>query len=228
MATHFSIPTLETPWTDESGRLQSMGFQRVDTTEWLTLSLSARILHFHSCVTLGKLNLFSRPCFSIKNRSSTYITGCNNELCYSSVQHLTLKYECFLSLWSDPVCYAQKLLHWCLALCDPVGCSTPGSSVHGILQARILEWVAMPSSRGSSRPRDRPCLLHLLHWQAGSLPLAPPGKPRNDPDKQLIQNLIKQSSIGGCVYTSSKCKVKVNDIPLKIKCGFYIRTWYTK
>ena len=38
--------------------------------------------------------------------------------------------------------------------CDPTGCSPPGSSVHGILQARILEWVVMPSSRGSSWPRD--------------------------------------------------------------------------
>ena len=39
-------------------------------------------------------------------------------------------------------------------LCDPIDCSPPGSSVHGIFQARILEWVAMPSSRGSSQPRD--------------------------------------------------------------------------
>ena len=39
--------------------------------------------------------------------------------------------------------------------CNPVDCNTPGSSVHGILQTRTLEWVAMPSSRGSSRPRDR-------------------------------------------------------------------------
>ena len=38
----------------------------------------------------------------------------------------------------------------CLTLCDPMDCSSPGSFVHGILQARILEWVAMPSSRGSS------------------------------------------------------------------------------
>ena len=37
----------------------------------------------------------------------------------------------------------------------PMDCSLPGSSVHGIVQARILEWVSMPSSRGSSRPRDR-------------------------------------------------------------------------
>ena len=42
----------------------------------------------------------------------------------------------------------------CLVLCDPMDCSPPGSSVHGILQARTLQWVAMPSSQGSSRPRD--------------------------------------------------------------------------
>ena len=55
-------------------------------------------------------------------------------------------------------------------------CSPPGSSVHGIFQARILEWVAMPSSRGSSPlKRWNPCLLHLLHWQV-SLSLVPPSK----------------------------------------------------
>ena len=55
-------------------------------------------------------------------------------------------------------------------------CNPPGSSVHGILQARILEWVAMPSSRVSFWPKDwTHNLLRLLHWQAGSLPLAPRG-----------------------------------------------------
>ena len=43
-----------------------------------------------------------------------------------------------------------KLLQSCPALCDPVDCSMPGSSVPVSLQARILEWVAVPSSRGSS------------------------------------------------------------------------------
>ena len=42
----------------------------------------------------------------------------------------------------------------CLTLCDSTDCSLPGSSVHGIFQARILEWVAMPFSWGSSQPRD--------------------------------------------------------------------------
>ena len=42
----------------------------------------------------------------------------------------------------------------CPALCDPMDCTPPGSSVQRILQARILQWVAIPFSRGSSRPRD--------------------------------------------------------------------------
>ena len=42
----------------------------------------------------------------------------------------------------------------CLALCDPMDCGPPGSSVQGTPQARILEWVAISSSRGSSQPRD--------------------------------------------------------------------------
>ena len=57
---------------------------------------------------------------------------------------------------------------------DPMDCSPPGSSVHGILQARILEWVAMPSSRGSSPPRDQTCISctageffnHWATWEA--------------------------------------------------------------
>ena len=43
----------------------------------------------------------------------------------------------------------------CLTLCDTTDCSLPGSSVHGILQAKILEWAAIPFSRGSSQPRDQ-------------------------------------------------------------------------
>ena len=50
-------------------------------------------------------------------------------------------------------CVHAKSLQSCLTLCDPVNCSLPGSSVHRILQARILEWVAVPSSRGSSQTR---------------------------------------------------------------------------
>ena len=54
-----------------------------------------------------------------------------------------------------------KLLRSCLTLCDSMDCSPPGSSVHGILQAKILEWAAMPSSRGSSWPRDWTCVSYV-------------------------------------------------------------------
>ena len=47
-------------------------------------------------------------------------------------------------------CMHAKLILSCPTLCDPMGYSPPGSSVPGLLQARVLEWVAMPSSRGSS------------------------------------------------------------------------------
>ena len=51
-----------------------------------------------------------------------------------------------------------------VTLCDPMNHNPPGSSVHGILQARMLEWVAMPSSRGSPDPGIKPSSLSLLHW----------------------------------------------------------------
>ena len=59
----------------------------------------------------------------------------------------------------------------CMTLCHPMDCSPPGSSVHGILQARILEWVATSSSKGSSRPRDQNCVSYigrriLYQWTA--------------------------------------------------------------
>ena len=63
-----------------------------------------------------------------------------------------------------------KSLQSCQTLCDPKDCSPLGSSVPGILQAGTLEWAAMPSSRGSSQPRDQSKL------QADSLPSEPPGK----------------------------------------------------
>ena len=58
----------------------------------------------------------------------------------------------FLSSGCPPHCACAQS---CPTLCDPMDCSLPASSVHGILQARMLEWVAISSSRGSSPPRDR-------------------------------------------------------------------------
>ena len=59
-----------------------------------------------------------------------------------------------------------KLLQSNQTLCDPMDCSPPGSFVYGIIQARTLEWVALPSSRGSSKPGDRTLPPHVP-WLAG-------------------------------------------------------------
>ena len=73
----------------------------------------------------------------------------------------------------------SKSFQSCPTLCDPLDCGPSGSSNYGILQARILKWVAMPFSRGSSQSRDQTYIYYVyLPWQVGSLPLVPPGKPQ--------------------------------------------------
>ena len=76
------------------------------------------------------------------------------------------EYLCFLSLnLSGLVADLTNMLclvaQSCPTLCNPMDCSPPGPSVHGIIQERILEWVATPFSRGSSPPRDRTQVSHV-------------------------------------------------------------------
>ena len=73
----------------------------------------------------------------------------------------------------SPACMCGKPLQSCSTLCNLMDCSPPSSSVHGIFQARILEWVTMPFSSGSSWSRDGTRISCLLNWQVGSWPLAP-------------------------------------------------------
>ena len=87
--------------------------------------------------------------------------------------------------------WSAKSLQLRPTLCDPMDCSPPGSSVHGILQARILEWVAMPSSRDLPNPGIEPASRAAPALQADALPLrhreavlqgAQPSKVRADKD----------------------------------------------
>ena len=84
------------------------------------------------------------------------------------------------SIYGGPFCVSLRhaLSHFStVRLCNPMDRSPPGSSVYGILQARVLEWVAISSFRGILPTQGpNPHLLCLLHWQAGSLPLVLPGK----------------------------------------------------
>ena len=80
----------------------------------------------------------------------------------------------------DLVCTHTKSLQSCATLCDPMDRSPPDSSVHGILQTRILEWVAMPSFRGSSQSGDQTHIcLCLLHCRPTLYPLSHLGSSGN-------------------------------------------------
>ena len=61
-------------------------------------------------------------------------------------------------------CMRAKSLQSCPTLFNPIDYGPPSSSVHGILQARVLEWIAMPPSRGCSRPRNQTCASYIGRW----------------------------------------------------------------
>ena len=93
-------------------------------------------------------------------------------------------------------------------LFKPMNCSLPGSSVHAILQARILDWVAICFSRGSSRPRDRTRSPAL---QADSLLSEPPGKPH----RTTKHKINKEGFPGSPVVRNPPCSARdTSSIPI--------------
>ena len=121
------------------------------------------------------------------------------------------KWHFFLKCWLW-CCVLCLVAQSCLTFYDPMDCSPPGSSVHGIFQARILEWIATPFSRGSSQPRDElmslksaalvgrffttsatweaPEVLTLVGWyKAFTVP---------EPDYQLAVS-FSDTSLSGCI-----------------------------
>ena len=99
-------------------------------------------------------HVYSRPILSPKTISCFL----SHSFCYFSLDPLSK--QVFPILYVAKIDLVNKLItlfdtQSCLTLCDPMGYSQPGSSVHGILQAGILEWVAFPISRGFSQPRDQ-------------------------------------------------------------------------
>ena len=105
--------------------------------------------------------------------------------------------------------HPQSLSRVCL--CNPMDYNPPGSTVHGILQARILEWAALTSSRGTSGPRNQTHISYnsLLHWQVGSLPLMPPEQPH------IYRSLSEFKGFpGGSDSRESSCNARnVGSIP---------------
>ena len=106
--------------------------------------------------------------------------------------------------------YTSEVTQSCLTLCDPMDCSLPCSSIHGIFQARVLEWIAISFSRGPSWPRDRTrvfCIVgrrftvwatrEVLH-NFSILCVHPP-----------IVDFAMHASLTWCAWKKPKCYLKV-------------------
>ena len=167
------------PWgrTHINNHLPVFAFLQEAFPNWLNSDLGPPVRHPHwlaGNTVVSKLDpvpaLMELP---VEHRMSRLADSCG--LSVVSPKHSTWR----RAKYNTCAVLHAKSLQSCPTLCNPVDCSPPGCSVHGILQARILEWVAVPFSRGSSRPRHRTQVSCFLHWQAGSLPLSPPGKPYN-------------------------------------------------
>ena len=107
----------------------------------------------------------------------THLTNVAPKRAPSDPSHLiSLTLYCSSTLVCDFLECKCMYAQWYLTLWDPIDYSPLGSFVHGILQARILQLVAISYFRGSSWPMDQTCV-SCLHWQEDSLPLAPSEKP---------------------------------------------------
>ena len=87
------------------------------------------------------------------------------------------KHHFFLQGGGKAACYCCLVARSCPTLCDPVDYSPPGSSIHGILQARIPEWIAISFSRGYSPPSDHTCVSFVFCMAGRFFTTEPPRKP---------------------------------------------------
>ena len=105
------------------------------------------------------------------------------------------------SCWSwQGLCCAQS----CPTLCDPMDCSPPGSSVHGVSQARILEWVAISFSRGSSWFRDQTCVSCIADRLFTTEPMGQPQGYKSGTNKE--KSLLRQTA-------RNECPGELTDLP---------------
>ena len=199
MATHSSVLAWRIPGTGEPGGLPPMGSHRVGH-DWSDLAVAA------AAVLSGKPLIDSTH--AVLDSAKSLLVS----VAWNLFWKLVFKLACCTFSWMC-ACMHTKSLQSCLTLCDPMNCSLPGSSVHGVSPGKntgvgchALFQEIFPT-QGSNL-----CLLCLLCWrQAGSLPLAPPGKPFS----WIFLGYCGRSSVFRairCCVTSSYFLTDVNDI----------------
>ena len=123
--------------------------------DWNILLLYLAPVHGSSLTAPQVLGIF----FAIWSMGASFLVICG---LLSLVHEIRLqRHRGEMSGWLFVCIYVFKSLQSCLTLCDPMDDSPRGSSVHGILQARVLVWGAEPSSKGSSWPRNHTCASYL-------------------------------------------------------------------
>ena len=170
MAIHSSILAWKIPWTEDPGGLQSIGSQRV-RNDWVTKTFTFHYsdgnvrfcpllshIGLPRCLSGKEFTYQRRRCgFNPWVRKIPWIRKWQSTPVFLPGETHGQRKLGGYSLWgckkSDMtwahmhMCMLAKLLQSCLTLCDPMDCSLLGSSDHGIIQARILEWVAIPFSK---------------------------------------------------------------------------------
>jgi len=140
MAYHSSTLAWKIPWIEEPGRLQSMGLLRVGH-DWATSLSLFTFMHW-------RRKWQPTPVFlPEESQGRGSLVGCRLwGRTESDTTEVAQQQQQATSIGTWYVCSVAQS---CATLCDPIDCSPPGSSIHGIFQARILEWVAISFSRGS-------------------------------------------------------------------------------
>ena len=191
MATYSSTFAYEIPQTEEPGRLQSLGLQRV-RYNWVSECKEIwrlRGLKIYSQQLETQENRWKKfwsesqqvqdpreADFSVQSKGRKRPTSRSNSETERVPSYPAFSFFSDLQLteWGHPHCVCMCVLYaWsCPTLCDSMDFNLPGSSVHGIFQARVLEWVAMPFSRGSSHPYigDTSWLYSAYQFKCNSYP----------------------------------------------------------
>ena len=138
---------------------------------WVLVSFQIHMLKNRNMWVLGRVWSLQNVRVPPPHLSSLTIwaVGCLHHSIHLCTAYLISPPQCklwkirgALLCWAPSCCYLVS--QSCLTLGDPTDCSPPGSSVHGISQIRVLEWVAISSSRESSPPRDQTHVSCIGRW----------------------------------------------------------------
>ena len=123
---------------------------------WLHMNIFLKYYSGHIALVLDPaLSLICRVTASLPSSRKWFLArGPFQELPFRKIMSIPAPEPCLVPSQCSRVKVKVLVAQSCPTTCDPVFCSPPGSSVHGISQARKPEWIAMPSSKGSSQPRD--------------------------------------------------------------------------